>query len=46
MEAKLSWAKNYQIRKMIHEFSISLLDELDYNIEGRNGERIAKQFKK
>ena len=30
---------------MIHEFSISLLDELDYNIEGRNGERIAKQFK-
>ena len=45
MEAKLSWAKNYQIRKMIHEFTISLLDELDYNIEGRNGDRIAKQFK-
>ena len=45
MEAKLSWAKSYQIRKMIHEFSISLLDELDYNIEGRNGDRIAKQFK-
>lgn len=45
MEAKLSWARNYQIRKMIHEFSNSLLDELDYNIEGRNGERIAKQFK-
>ena len=45
MEAKLHWAKNYQIRKMIHEFSTSLLDELDYNIEGRNGERIAKQFK-
>lgn len=45
MEAKLSWAKNYQIRKMIHEFSTSLLDELDYTIEARNGERIAKQFK-
>ena len=45
MEAKLSWAKNYQISKMIHEFSTSLLDELDYHIEARNGERIAKQFK-
>ena len=45
MEAKLSWAKNYQIRKMIHEFSNSLRDELDYNTEGRNGERIARQFK-
>lgn len=44
MEAKLSWAKNYQITKIIHEFSNSLLDELDYNIEGRNGDRIAKQF--
>jgi ubiquinone biosynthesis protein len=45
MEAKLSWVKNYQIRHMIYEFSNSLRDELDYNIEGRNGERLAKQFK-
>lgn len=45
MEAKLTWAKNYRISKMIHEFSTSLLDELDYTIEGRNGERITKQFK-
>lgn len=44
MEAKLLWAKNYQITKIIHEFSNSLRDELDYNIEARNGERIAKQF--
>ena len=44
MEANLSWAKTYQIRKMMAEFSNSLLAELDYQTEGRNGERIAKQF--
>lgn len=44
MEAKLAWAKTYQIRKMIEEFSKSLFAELDYTIEGRNGERVAKQF--
>ncbi|WP_379969470.1 ABC1 kinase family protein [Ectobacillus sp. sgz5001026] len=44
MEAKLAWAKTYQIRKIIEEFSKSLFAELDYTIEGRNGERVAKQF--
>ena len=44
MEDKLTWAKNYQIRKMIEEFSNSLRAELDYLTEGRNSERIAKQF--
>ena len=44
MEANLSWAKTYQVRKMMTEFSNSLLTELDYQTEGRNGERIAKQF--
>jgi ubiquinone biosynthesis protein len=44
MEANLSWAKTYQIRKMMTEFSNSLLAELDYQTEGRNGERMAKQF--
>ncbi|MDQ7864541.1 AarF/ABC1/UbiB kinase family protein [Peribacillus frigoritolerans] len=29
---------------MIDEFAKSLRAELDYNSEGRNGERIAKQF--
>ncbi|MFD3450119.1 ABC1 kinase family protein [Microbacteriaceae bacterium 4G12] len=43
-EAKLSFTQPYQIRKMIEEISKSLLAELDYTIEGRNGERIAKQF--
>ncbi|MFJ7752443.1 ABC1 kinase family protein [Peribacillus muralis] len=44
MEARISWARRYQIRKMIDEFAKSLRAELDYNAEGRNGERIAKKF--
>ncbi|CAH0220177.1 putative protein kinase UbiB [Peribacillus sp. Bi96] len=44
MEARISWARRYQVRKMIDEFAKSLRAELDYNSEGRNGERIAKQF--
>src|SRR5690625_1265353 len=44
MEAKLEWTRTYKIREMIDEFSSSIRNELDYRIEGRNGERIAKQF--
>lgn len=44
MEARIPWARRYQIRKMIEEFAKSLRSELDYNAEGRNGERVAKQF--
>lgn len=44
MEQKIAWAKTYQIRKIIEEFSNSLRAELDYQIEGRNSERIAHQF--
>ncbi len=44
MEENFSWAKKHQVRKMIDEFSRSLRAELDYLIEGRNSERIAKQF--
>ncbi|MGW6301745.1 ABC1 kinase family protein [Peribacillus butanolivorans] len=44
MEARISWGRRYQIRKMIDEFAKSLRAELDYNSEGRNGEKIAKQF--
>lgn len=44
MEEKIAWAKNYQIRKIIEEFSNSLRAELDYQNEGRNSERIAQQF--
>ncbi|WP_110928967.1 ABC1 kinase family protein [Bacillus massiliglaciei] len=45
MEARLSWAKRYQIRKIIGEFARTLRAELDYNAEGRNSERAALQFK-
>src|SRR5690625_3481623 len=44
MEAKLEWTRTYKVRDMIDEFSSSIRNELDYRMEGRNGERIAKQF--
>ncbi|WP_217586191.1 ABC1 kinase family protein [Lentibacillus saliphilus] len=44
LEERTNWAKAYRIQDMIDEFSYSLRDELDYNTEGRNGERIRKQF--
>ncbi|MFS0690902.1 AarF/UbiB family protein [Sporosarcina sp. 179-K 8C2 HS] len=44
LEENTAWARTYHLRDMIAEFSRSLLDELDYRVEGRNGERIAKQF--
>ncbi len=43
-ENRLDWAARYRITEIIEEFSRSLQAELDYTIEGRNGERIAKQF--
>ncbi len=45
-EHRLDWAACYKLTEIIEEFSRSLLAELDYTIEGRNGERIAKQFLK
>ncbi|MCG7345881.1 AarF/UbiB family protein [Sporosarcina sp. ACRSL] len=44
LEDNTDWAKTYHLREMIVEFSRSLHDELDYRVEARNGERIAKQF--
>ena len=43
-ERRLDWAAQYQISEIVEEFSKSLLSELDYTIEGRNAEKIAKQF--
>lgn len=43
-ELKLEWAAQYQIREMVEEFSKALIAELDYSIEGRNADKIAKQF--
>ncbi|GAB7053572.1 MULTISPECIES: 2-polyprenylphenol 6-hydroxylase [unclassified Paenibacillus] len=43
-EHRLEWAARYQIRNMVDEFSKSLRAELDYTMESRNAEKIAKQF--
>jgi ubiquinone biosynthesis protein len=44
-ENRLDWVERYQIRDVVDEFAKSLLEELDFNNEGRNSEKIAKQFK-
>lgn len=44
LEDNTDWAKTYRLREMVIEFSRSLQDELDYEVEGRNSERISKQF--
>lgn len=44
LEDNVEWAKRYCLRDMIDEFARSLHDELDYRVEARNAERIAKQF--
>lgn len=43
-EQRLEWADRYQVRDIVDEFSQSLLEELDYTVEGRNAEKIGKQF--
>lgn len=45
-EARFAWAKRHQISQILEQFSKSLLQELDYTIEGYNTDRIAKQFKR
>lgn len=46
IESRIKWAERYEIKDMIDEYGNSLRNELNYGIEGRNGERIAKQFQK
>ncbi|MED4173956.1 AarF/ABC1/UbiB kinase family protein [Halalkalibacterium halodurans] len=43
-EHRLEWAANYQLVEIIEEFSKALLAELDYTVEGRNADRLAKLF--
>lgn len=45
-ERKIEWAEHYHVREMVEEFARSLRCELDYSIEGRNAEKIKKQFTK
>lgn len=44
LEDNTTWGKTYNLSDIIDEFSRSLHDEMDYRVEGRNAERIAKQF--
>ncbi|MED4225252.1 2-polyprenylphenol 6-hydroxylase [Neobacillus cucumis] len=44
-ESRLEWAIRYQIREIVTELAQSIRQELDYENEGRNSERIARQFK-
>ncbi|KLU59655.1 putative protein kinase UbiB [Peptococcaceae bacterium CEB3] len=43
-EHRLEWAARYRLSEIVEEFGRSLTAEMDYTIEGRNAERIAKQF--
>ncbi len=38
------WVEHYQIPQMVEEFARSISAELDYSIEGRNMEKIRRQF--
>lgn len=38
------WVERYQIPQMVDEFARSISAELDYSIEGRNMEKIRRQF--
>ena len=44
-EHRMPRMERLQLREVVEEFSKSLRNELDYTIEGRNAEKIAKQFK-
>ncbi|MGJ7910398.1 2-polyprenylphenol 6-hydroxylase [Neobacillus sp. LXY-1] len=44
-EARIEWARRYQVREVIEELARSIRQELDYENEARNCEKIATQFK-
>ncbi|AFM01028.1 MULTISPECIES: AarF/ABC1/UbiB kinase family protein [Desulfitobacterium] len=43
-EKRVDWAALYHVKDMVEEFANSLRNELDYEIEGSNAERMGKQF--
>jgi len=45
-EQRFEWARRYQLQGIVGELGKSLLQELDYSVEGRNADLIAKQFKR
>lgn len=44
-ERRMERMERLQLREVVEEFAKSLRNELDYSIEARNAEKIAKQFK-
>lgn len=43
-ERRIEWVAHYQVRRIIEELSRSMKEELNYTREGRNADRIARQF--
>jgi ubiquinone biosynthesis protein len=43
-EQRVEWVAQYQLRRMIEELSKSMREEVNYRHEGRNADRIARQF--
>lgn len=41
-ENRIEWAKKHKLTDLVNEFSESIGKELDYNLEARNAERIAR----
>ncbi|MDW7674176.1 MAG: AarF/ABC1/UbiB kinase family protein, partial [Bacillota bacterium] len=46
LDKKTSWAKQYGILDIVEELSTSLRGEIDYLLEGRNGDRFRENFVK
>ncbi|TCP30020.1 2-octaprenylphenol hydroxylase [Scopulibacillus darangshiensis] len=44
IEQHYNWAKHYQIRDIVDELATAIRSEMDYSREGRNTEKIKKQF--
>ncbi|HVL37957.1 MAG TPA: AarF/UbiB family protein [Fimbriimonadaceae bacterium] len=44
LESNTSWAKDYDLVGQVEEFAFTLLNELDYTREGRNADRIRRNF--
>src|SRR5699024_4945193 len=44
VEYHFLWARTYRLREMMDEFAYSLRNKLDYMLEGRNAEKIERQF--
>ncbi|MGE8206501.1 ABC1 kinase family protein [Heyndrickxia sp. NPDC080065] len=44
IEIRYDWAKHYQIRDIVDELAQAIKSEMDYTQEGRNAEKISRQF--